>query len=172
MNHPDGIWLSAYHDGELRGERLRFVEAHLAACATCRKELEALQGLSRALKEVPSSPVQSSPAVFRSRVLSRLGEDPEQPPWWRALRLTWQLSPLAVLLVWAFVQAMLAVVGLMGVFVPPGAWISSLPLFLFSLLTSIILAILLWSWLAAWWAYQRHQEFNVQYRKDWTNGSH
>jgi len=162
MNHPDGIWLSAYHDGELRGERLRFVETHLSACEICQKELEMLRELSRALKAIPPGPVRASPAEFRARVLSRLREDPEEPSWRRALRLAWQLSPLAVLLLWALVQAALAVVGLMGVFVPLGAGSSILSLVLFSLLSSVILAVLLWSWLAAWWAYQRHQEYEVQ----------
>ena len=39
-------YLGAYHDGELRGRRLRQVEAHLAHCATCRAELERLRALA------------------------------------------------------------------------------------------------------------------------------
>ena len=46
MNEHVTAWLGAYHDGELRGRRLRQVETHLAHCATCRAELERLRALT------------------------------------------------------------------------------------------------------------------------------
>jgi anti-sigma factor RsiW len=39
-------WLNAYHDGELRGNRLQYVETHLAECELCQAELESLDNLS------------------------------------------------------------------------------------------------------------------------------
>ena len=46
-------WLSAYHDGELKGRQLQQVEEHLAECEACQAELDVLQGLSQLLQEVP-----------------------------------------------------------------------------------------------------------------------
>jgi anti-sigma factor RsiW len=157
MKHPNSIWLSTYHDGELHGERLLALEAHLALCATCRKELEMLRALSRAFQEVSPGPVRASPAEFKARVLGDLVEERGESPWGRVTRLAWQLSPLAFLLLWAFVQAVLAVVSLMGAFAPFEAGGSFLPPVLISLLSSAVLAVLVCSWLAAWWSYQRHQ---------------
>jgi anti-sigma factor RsiW len=53
--HPD-IELSAYLDGELAGEELARVEAHLASCEECRASLEDLRtlvGRARALDDRP-----------------------------------------------------------------------------------------------------------------------
>lgn len=41
--------IGAYHDGELRGDRLAEVERHLAGCARCAGELEELRALTRAI---------------------------------------------------------------------------------------------------------------------------
>ena len=48
----------AYHDGELPPEKARSLEAHLAECKACDRELEALRGLSRRLVEadLPGAP--------------------------------------------------------------------------------------------------------------------
>lgn len=43
--------LSAYHDGELSPDARSRVEAHLALCAVCRRELQELRALSRLLSE-------------------------------------------------------------------------------------------------------------------------
>ena len=49
-------WISAYHDGELHGDRLRWVEAHLHTCADCQAELAALQNLAVRLQASPPMP--------------------------------------------------------------------------------------------------------------------
>ena len=45
--------VSAYHDGELPPEDARRLEAHLAQCAACARELRTLESLSRVLRDVP-----------------------------------------------------------------------------------------------------------------------
>lgn len=44
--HLDNMTLMAYQDGELGGERLAQVEAHVGGCAACRAEVEGMKGLS------------------------------------------------------------------------------------------------------------------------------
>jgi anti-sigma factor RsiW len=50
--------VSIYHDGELSPEDARRLEAHLAQCAACARELRQLRGLSFALADaaVPEAP--------------------------------------------------------------------------------------------------------------------
>jgi hypothetical protein len=50
MNKHINDLLGAYHDGELRGGRLRRVEQHLKSCSACQAELDALQELSGLLQ--------------------------------------------------------------------------------------------------------------------------
>jgi len=45
--------VNAYHDGELPPEDARRLEAHLAQCAVCARELGELRSLSRVLSDVP-----------------------------------------------------------------------------------------------------------------------
>ena len=61
--------VQAYHDGELPPEEARGLEAHLAECEVCAREIGALRGLSRRLVEadLPSAPPE---------VLARLREVP------------------------------------------------------------------------------------------------
>lgn len=52
MIHPDDL-LSAHLDGELTPEEVRRVEEHLAGCAPCRAELEALAAARSAVRGLP-----------------------------------------------------------------------------------------------------------------------
>ena len=104
-------WLGAYHDGELRGLRLRQVETHLAHCATCRAELESLQALGTLLQESPAAEGLTPPERFVAQVGLRLPHRPERPVWQRALEIGWQLTPLGLLGAWVFVQVVLFVSG-------------------------------------------------------------
>jgi len=104
-------WLGAYHDGELRGLRLRQVETHLARCATCRAELERLRALAALLQESPAAENLTPPERFVAQVGLRLPRRPERPAWQRALETGWQLVPLGLLGARAFVQAVFAVAG-------------------------------------------------------------
>lgn len=74
--------ISAFHDGELSGERLAAAERHLAECAVCRADLARLRRLSRLLGDAPMPTL--SPAgrrrlyelapAFTQRVYLRLAE--------------------------------------------------------------------------------------------------
>ncbi|HZL85995.1 MAG TPA: zf-HC2 domain-containing protein [Candidatus Krumholzibacteria bacterium] len=72
--HVDDL-LGAYVDAELDAAARAGVETHLRACATCRRDLEALQSLQATLRhlEVPD-PGQGYWAQFSPRVLERLGD--------------------------------------------------------------------------------------------------
>jgi Domain of unknown function (DUF4349)/Putative zinc-finger len=59
--HPDAATLGAYHDGELRGFARAEVEAHLAACPHCRRDLNDLDALTNALRALPQ--VEPSPEL-------------------------------------------------------------------------------------------------------------
>jgi hypothetical protein len=104
-------WLGAYHDGELRGRRLRQVEAHLAHCATCRADLESLRALAALLQESPAAETLTPPERFVAQVGLQLPRRPEQPAWQRALETGWRLVPLGLLGAYAFVQAVFVVAG-------------------------------------------------------------
>jgi hypothetical protein len=106
-------WISAYYDGELHGDRLAWVEEHLASCATCRAELEQLRRLSALLQSVPALADQSIPDRFTAQVGLRLSPA-SRPGWQRALRAGWQAAPLVLVLVWAFLQAVLLAGWLVG----------------------------------------------------------
>jgi anti-sigma factor RsiW len=104
-------WLGAYHDGELRGLRLRQVEAHLTQCATCREDLERLRPLAALLQESPAAGDLMPPERFVAQVGLQLPRRPERPAWQRGLETGWQLVPLGLLGTWAFVQAVFAMAG-------------------------------------------------------------
>jgi anti-sigma factor RsiW len=62
---PYSLQLSAYHDGELSGERLRQLEQHLeSACPACRAEVGQWQRLSALLTSAPA-PMLSAQAKQR-----------------------------------------------------------------------------------------------------------
>lgn len=160
-------WLGAYHDGELRGDRLRRVEAHLRACAACRAELEALESLSALLQASPAMPARTAPERFVAQVQLRLSARPGPSDGARLMRAAWTGLPLALLGVWAFFQSVLLVSGLALLALP---WAGGAPevgtpawpvggglveLFVLEVGLTVVLAGLLWGWLAGWWAARR-----------------
>ena len=167
MNHPALAWLSAYHDGELGEERLRKVEAHLGVCELCRRDLQALRGLSVLVQENPPLPVDPQSRRFTSQVLNRLAKtQPTSSPWEAVLRFVWRLAPFAVLVMWAYFQAVLLMTSLLRVVLPLDLsrldLLQGLSLFapsigLLDLIATVVSAILLWGWLASWWAYRQHR---------------
>ena len=74
--------VSAYHDGELPEEERVRLEAHVARCASCARELEELRELSRALSgtHIPGAPAavferwHGTVATVRERVLIGMAE--------------------------------------------------------------------------------------------------
>jgi anti-sigma factor RsiW len=97
-------WLGAYLDGELAGDRLAWVEEHLADCAKCQNELAELRQLSALLQadSLPDSLVDE--AAFITRVEQRLSRS-SQPSSRRWLRASLRFAPLGLFGVWAFSQA-------------------------------------------------------------------
>ena len=102
-------WLAAYHDGELKGLRLRQVESHLAACPACRAELAEMESLSTLLQVAPSAETPTSPDRFVAQVQLLLPRRPTQPTWRRVLERVWQLAPAGLLGAWAIAQAVFIV---------------------------------------------------------------
>lgn len=171
-------WLGAYHDGELGGRRSRQVEAHMADCASCRAELESLRALTALLQESPV-PVGLMPAErFVAQVGLRLPRRPVQPAWRRALEVGWRLTPAGLLGAWAFIQAVFVVsravlvalelvlggsvtVALRAGFLGIGAfgWF-----WVFNLALSGAIGLLLWSWLASWWARRQQRPGPIKAR--------
>ena len=102
--------LAAYHDGELSSNRRHQVDEHLRACQTCRAELDALTGLSSLLK-ADAVPEHTPPARFAAQVQLRLPRVPQSQARQNGeLSSRWVLGvPLALILVWAFLEAALRV---------------------------------------------------------------
>ncbi|MEP7358135.1 MAG: zf-HC2 domain-containing protein [Anaerolineales bacterium] len=164
-------WIGAYYDGELHGDRLRRVEAHLHACAACQAELAALQGLSARLQGSPPRPARTPPEQFVAQVGLRLA--PRSAAEESRLRLRQAAGlwlPLGVVTLWAFGQAVLLVSGLVlwVVALPPlpgfgplavlagllgpdgwGGWLGLLAL---NAGLTVAACVLVWGCLAAWWA--------------------
>jgi len=89
MTEPESICrrvgdnLSAYLDGELRGEARREVEEHLAQCAACRKELEDLKATWQLLDDLEAPIV---PRTFQAQVVARAEAEAAESPWRRSWR--------------------------------------------------------------------------------------
>jgi hypothetical protein len=113
MNEHVDLWLSAYHDGELSPRWAQQVEKHLAACQNCRRPLAQLRNLSVLLGEnlLPEGLMPAD--VFAARVAMRLPRTIPETLWAQALKVGWQAAPFGVLAVWAFVQTVFLVAGLL-----------------------------------------------------------
>jgi anti-sigma factor RsiW len=163
MSQHVTAWIAAYHDGELHGDRLVQVEAHLRDCPACRAELEALKSLSTLLQKNPAMPARTSPERFVAQVRLRTRPHVASPAQQRTRQAGWLLVPLSLLGMWAFLQAVLLVSylalialtlfgGLPGIQVVwfPGQTV--VQLFILDTALTAVLAALLWGWMAGWWA--------------------
>ena len=95
MNSCDEVrdWLSAYLDGELTARRREAVEAHLAGCDACRRELASLRQVSACLQAWPApEPASDLSARFTERLAARAAQQDRRPwfagPWPRAAAAT------------------------------------------------------------------------------------
>jgi len=111
MNQHVTAWLGAYHDGELKGPRLRQVETHLAHCEPCRAELDRRRALAHLLQASPPARELTSPERFVAQVRLRLPPRPARTAWRSALEMGWRLTPLGLFGAWAFAQAVFIVSG-------------------------------------------------------------
>jgi len=158
-------WLPAYHDGELSPHRRQQVENHLRDCSSCRAELQTLMGLSVLLKSDPPPP-HTNPERFAAQVQSLLPHDVPARPKGHRIPLWMLAAPLALIVVWAFLQAALWVTSFVldvsvlfpmfsGWFVGSLDMPETLPAISLVLLAA---AVVLWgAWLAFWWAWKNHQ---------------
>jgi len=105
--------LNAYLDGELRGQRLREMETHLASCAACRNELRELRLVSDLLQADTGPQVTSAEHFVSQLTLSlprrTLGDQPSKPG-----TLTWWLIPVGLLGAWFFVQTVFTLTDLVS----------------------------------------------------------
>jgi hypothetical protein len=126
-------WLSAYLDGELRGLRLRQVEAHLSECAACCSELVKLRNLSALLKDTAPGEIFMPTERFVTNLTLNLPRRPEARQRRSATEIVWWLVPVAVLGAWIFTQTVLTVstlvstANLTGLFGNAAAWLQSGP---------------------------------------------
>ncbi|HNT74993.1 MAG TPA: zf-HC2 domain-containing protein [Anaerolineae bacterium] len=99
--------IAAYHDGALTAAQQQRVAAHLANCAACRAELEALEALTTLLHAAPPATTTLSPERFVAQVGLRLPRQPERTVLQQAAEVGWRLIPVGVLGAWTFVQTVL-----------------------------------------------------------------
>jgi hypothetical protein len=104
--------LGAYHDGELQGKRLNHVEEHLSTCESCQAELEQMQALSNTLALYPAPSALTSADTFVAQVALQIPRSPDEPTMKRVFNFGWQAAPVGILSVWAFVQSLLIVSGI------------------------------------------------------------
>jgi anti-sigma factor RsiW len=95
--HVDEL-LALYALGGLESEAVARVEAHLAGCAACRTEAEAMRAVVGALAQ--SAPAHRPGEAVRARVMQRIGHRSHRPaerP--AAARLTWAFAALSAVVI-------------------------------------------------------------------------
>jgi len=121
-------WLNAYLDGELHGNRLQFVEAHLVECPVCQAELGSLESLSGLLHEAPA-PEFTSPERFAAQVNLRLPHQRTSTPENKILEIGWWMIPVGLLGTWIFISTsflvndILSVANNLGLLVSVSDWL-------------------------------------------------
>jgi predicted anti-sigma-YlaC factor YlaD len=95
--------MNAYLDGELHGNRLHHVEAHLVECEVCRGELESLERLTDLLQEIPV-PEFTSPERLAAQVSLLLPYSKPATSRRRVLEISWWMIPIGLLAAWVFVN--------------------------------------------------------------------
>src|SRR5262245_60905372 len=96
-------WLDAYLDGELKEKQRQRVEEHIAECATCKAELDTLQGLLALLQQVPV-PDLPSPERFAAQVNLLLPQKRSARPRSQLFEIGWWLLPVGLMLAWVFIS--------------------------------------------------------------------
>lgn len=104
-NNHQLTWLGAYLDGEINETLRGQIEAHLATCPDCRRELEELRQLSTLLQASPVPLSPQSDADFANAVMARVTR-PVPSLWQRGLAAGWRHTPLFLFAGWAFFQAL------------------------------------------------------------------
>jgi preprotein translocase subunit SecG len=107
-------WLNAYYDGELQGQQLHKVEAHLEECPECQAELEGLRSVSLKLRESPL-PEFSSADRFAARVGLQLPREQQASIRKKAVEFGWWMVPVTILLLLVFFQIVFVLTNWLGV---------------------------------------------------------
>lgn len=123
-------WLGAYRDGELHGSRLQQVEAHLAECEICQRELEALENITSWLQEAPAAEF-TSPERFAAQVHLRLPYSKPAPSSRNLLEVGWWMIPVGLLAAWGFIATTYLVNDLLS-FATNFGWLSGVSDWLWS----------------------------------------
>ncbi len=114
MNGHLEQWLDAYRDGELNALQIRQAEAHLKSCPACKAELEQRRALSPLLRVEPTAEGLKSESRFVAEVGLRLQR---KPPVRRLVgrpsAVAWGMIPIALILVWVFIQTVMIVSGVL-----------------------------------------------------------
>lgn len=108
------VWINAYYDGELHGERLRQAEAHLEECQLCQQELAQYRRLSALLQEAPVPEFEAPVSNFDTLPST---DQPAAAPaanWKKVFKAGWLTFPFVLIVVWALFQAGLLIAGLAG----------------------------------------------------------
>jgi hypothetical protein len=127
-------WLGAYHDGELRGARLRQIEGHLAECATCQAELDGIQNLSALLQDTAINSDFLLTERFVADLALSMPRQSEQPQPRKALKIGWWLIPVSLLGIWLFINITLSLSSVVTLAADTGllggnlAWLQGNPL--------------------------------------------
>ena len=113
MDHgkiTSNAWLQAYHDGEVAQLDRARIEAHLAECAACRAELQAIEALSLLLQVAPPLEERLGEDRFVAQVGLRIVRRPAPSSAQRALAVGWRMAPALLVAAYLFLQvaAMLA----------------------------------------------------------------
>jgi len=84
MQDPDKLdcaqaaeMLDAFHDMELEMADAERVEAHLANCSACRRELESIEKIVASLKALPELPTKDFADAIEARILSQAAATPQ-----------------------------------------------------------------------------------------------
>ncbi len=184
MNGHLEQWLDAYRDGELNDAQTQRAEAHLDSCPACRAELARRRALSILLRAEPSAEGLKSESRFVAEVSLRLQREPAvRRRSARTSAVVWAVIPIALTLVWVFLQTAVIVSGVLesipgvGQALAEGlsAGIPQLPLpdivqegigwlgtpgwggwgALGVWITLLVVSLLFTGWFAGWWVSQR-----------------
>ncbi len=127
-------WLGAYHDGELRGARLRQIEAHLAECTACQAELEEIRRLSALLQDTAPKGEFLPTERFAANLALSLPRQSERPQPRNVVQIGWWLVPVSVLGIWLFINVTLSLSSVATLAADTGllggnlAWLQGYPL--------------------------------------------
>jgi len=152
--------LPRYHDGELTEEDARAVDLHLATCAACRAELQALRSLSAALAVAAEPDSTADVEAFWQALQPKLGAQHAEPPW-----RSWLPGLLLLVLqgVLGAIGALLMIDSLLRGFAGIDVGLPGLPLpGFFSIGMFGWAGVLYLIWLAVWWS-RHHAEPSPSY---------